>query len=267
MVGAGALGSWASDFLGKRLKALTMPLPMRIIDFDEVDNRNYANQFFTLAHQDKPKAEIVAKRLEGYDILATPVVEKIDENNIEELIKPDSTRFMLSLVDNVEARTLLWMMSVRHDIPCLHAGVSKSGHGTVYWTAQGFDHYFNMGIKGRLQGNSTQGAEKAVDEKLPPCEMLEFGMLCLQTAMAIAKASTLHLGKDPEEVFGGEEPPEGTMVSFKSLPDFHQVDSAKQVRVHGQDEDKESEAADAEDEGSEGEGEKDGVEKVAVEKP
>lgn len=263
-IGAGALGSWTLDFLAKRLKALSIVIPIRIIDFDEVDDRNYANQFFTLEHKGKSKAEIVAERVRGYGLEAIPVVEKIDENNVESLIDPEKTKVMLDMVDNAEARTLAWLMSVKHDIACMHAGVSKAGHGMSIWTAKDWDHYFNMGLKGRLQGNSKQGAEKAADEKLPPCEMLEFGMLCLQTSMSSAKATSLYFGKDPDKVFGGSEPPEGTMVCFKSLPEFHQVDSSKKVRVHGEpDQEEESEDGQAE-KLEEGEGEKQEQEEAAT---
>lgn len=241
-VGAGALGSWTLDLLAKRLKALSLPIPIRVIDFDEVDHRNYANQFFTLGHKGQSKAEVIVERIKGYDIAATAVKEKIDEHNIEDLIKPSETRLLLNMVDNAHARTLLWMMSVKHDIACMHSGVSKAGHGTVIWTAKGYDHWFNMGIKGRLQGNAKQNAEAANDEKLPPCELLEFGSLCIQTSMAAAKAVTMYFGRDPEKNFGGEVPPDGTMVCFKTLPDFHQVDNHKGVKVHGQEDDERDEA-------------------------
>ncbi len=231
-VGAGALGSWTLDIMTKRLVALGLKPDVRIIDFDVVDDRNFANQFFTKAHKGKYKCDVMADRLSQYGVKATAVPEKLTEDNIEQLIVPAKTRIVIDMVDNVEARTLLWMYSVSYNKACLHAGVAKEGHGKAIWTTKGYDHWFSDGIKGRLQGNSTQDAESAKDEKLPPCEMLEFASLCIQTSMATAQAVTMYYGKDPEAFFKGADVPMTTMVNYRTFADKHYVDAKKGCKIH-----------------------------------
>jgi len=232
VVGAGAVGSYGVEFLAARLAALEMTSRFTVIDHDTIDHRNYANQFFTPADKDKAKAEVMAERLRHYNHDADAVVDKITSSNLLTII-PEETQIVLDMVDNIKARELLWLYSLRRDIPCLHVSVSKAGHGKVVWSVKNHDH-FNIGVKAQLQGNSAQDMEAVQDVKDPPCKLVEFSGLCIQAGMAASKAVTLWAGKDPEAYFGGEISPDpGTMVAFRVLRDAHGIDPNREIAIHG----------------------------------
>jgi len=232
IVGAGAVGSYGAEFLSARLTALEIPSKFTIIDNDTIDNRNFANQFFTPADLDKPKAEVMAERVKDYGHEAVAIVEKVTAENLLSII-PDDTQIVLDMVDNIKARELLWLYSIRKDVPCLHVSVGKAGHGKAVWSVRNHDH-FNIGVKAKLQGNSAQDMAAVQDVKDPPCKLVEFASLCIQAGMATGKAITLFAGKDPEAYFGGEvEPTLGTMVAFRMLRDGHMIDQTREIAVHG----------------------------------
>lgn len=232
IVGAGAVGSYGAEFLAARLAALEIPSKFTLIDHDTIDHRNFANQFFTPSDKDKPKAEVMAERVRMYGHVADSVVDKITPDNLLTLI-PEGTQVVLDMVDNIKARELTWLYSLRKDIPCLHVAVSKAGHGKLVWSVKDHDH-FNIGIKAKLQGNSSLDMAAVEDVKDPPCKLVEFSSLCIQAGMAAGKAVTIWAGKDPEAYFGGEVNPEpGTMVAFRVVRDGHMLDNTRPIAVHG----------------------------------
>jgi len=232
IVGAGAVGSYGAEFLAARLAAVEIPSKFTIIDHDIIDTRNFANQFFTPADKDKPKAELMAKRVLDYGHEAEAVVDKITSDNLLKII-PAGTQVLLDMVDNIKARELLWLYSIRQDVPCLHVSVGKAGHGKAVWSVRNHDH-FNIGIKAKLQGNSAQDMEAVEDVKDPPCKLIEFAGLCIQAGLAAGKAVTIFAGKDPEAYFGGEVSPDpGTMVAFRVLRDGHMIDQTREIAIHG----------------------------------
>ena len=114
VVGAGAVGSYGAEFLAARLAALEMTSKFTVIDHDMIDHRNYANQFFTPADKDKPKAEVMAERLRCYNHDADFVVDKVTSGNLLTII-PEDTHIVLDMVDNIKARELLWLYSLRKE--------------------------------------------------------------------------------------------------------------------------------------------------------
>lgn len=232
VVGAGAVGSYGAEFLAARLAALEIPSRFTIIDHDEIDNRNFANQFFTPADKGSAKAEVMAERVKGYDHEAEGIVDKVTSDNLLKII-PEGTQILLDMVDNIKARELTWLYSLRKDVPCLHVAVSKAGHGKAVWSVRGHDH-FNIGIKAKLQGNTAQDMAAVEDVKDPPCKLIEFAGLCMQAGLAASKSVTIFSGKDPEAYFGGEVEPElGTMVAFRVLRDGHMIDQTREIAIHG----------------------------------
>lgn len=231
-VGAGAVGSYALEFVAARLAALEIQSTFVVIDHDEIDNRNFANQFFSMADEKKSKAEVMASRVKEYRHSSVALKEMLTVKNIEGLLEKHNIHMILDMVDNLKARELSWMASISNNIPCIHASVSKAGHGKVIWSVRDFDH-FNSGVRAKMDGNSALDVEKMQDEKDPPCKLIGFSGLCIQTGMATAKAVTLYHGKDPEAYFGGDDPPFGTMLSFLTKPDSHEVDLNRPPRVFG----------------------------------
>jgi len=232
IVGAGAVGSYGAEFLAARLAAVEIPSKFTIIDHDIIDTRNFANQFFTPADKDKPKAELMANRVMDYGHEAEAIVDKITADNLLKII-PAGTHILLDMVDNIKARELLWLYSIRQDVPCLHVSVGKAGHGKAVWSVRNHDH-FNIGIKAKLQGNSAQDMESVQDVKDPPCKLIEFAGLCIQAGLATGKAVTIFSGRDPEAYFGGEVNPDpGTMVAFRVFRDGHAIDQTREIAIHG----------------------------------
>lgn len=232
IVGAGAVGSYGAEFLAARLTAVEIPSKFTIIDHDTIDNRNFANQFFTPADKDKPKAEVMARRILDYGHQAESIVDKVTADNLLKII-PEGTQVILDMVDNIKARELLWLYSIRQNVPCLHVSVGKAGHGKAVWSVKNHDH-FNIGIKARLQGNTAHDLESIQDVKDPPCKLIEFAGLCIQAGLVTGKAITIFSGVDPEAYFGGEvKPTPGTMVAFRIFRDGHEVDKSRDLAIYG----------------------------------
>lgn len=196
LVGAGFLGSlWAEEF-AKRLFATDTPLGFNIIDFDDVERRNVANQNFTPRDIGKPKCVAVAERVEAYGLYVRPIYEKLTDANKDGML--EETTFLVSATDNMECRNLLWYHGTAKHIPILHLGVSQKGTGAVEWTL--WDDYDSWTLSpAALKGKH---APPPAVEKLRPCELIAFRGLGLNCAVAGAKAAGIWYGVDPEKSAG-----------------------------------------------------------------
>lgn len=220
LVGCGFLGSLLAEEIGKRWFALNERTGIRLIDFDTIEDRNAANQGFTLADAGMLKASTVANRLStSYHIHTDGVARRLDKSNQDELL--DDTEIIISALDNIPTRTLLWYYARAHRIPLLTLGISQQGTGTVEWTIGEYDTYSlspiaTLGQKKKLEALAN------VPKELKPCELIAFRGLGLNVAVAAAKALGIYIGFDPEKVIDGNVLP-GTATTWDATNTGHSL--------------------------------------------
>lgn len=229
IVGAGFLGGLFAEEWGKRLFAYERSGPVSVIDFDRVEDRNAANQVFTVkdGEQGVFKSEAVRDRLLKYNVEVPHLrPTKLDKSNIDTLLH--GTTLIVSAVDNLPTRQLLWYYGKAKDVPVLHLGVSQGGTGNVDWTYGKTDTWSLSPIA--LLGQGRRLSFEKSTETLPPCELVAFRGLGLNTALAGAKAAGIYHGWDAENVLSEQVMP-GTMTVWTSTNTSHAL-----VSVHQEDE-------------------------------
>lgn len=208
IVGCGFLGSLFAEELAKRLYAFEEKRPVRLIDYDTVEERNAANQNFTRqdGQDEMYKVDVISLMLDNYGVFAETSEgddhlrpAKLTRENYQELL--DGSEIVVSALDNMEARMLVWAWGKQHKKPVIHLGISQGGSGEVTWTAPGHESWtlapqFTVGNK-KHKKNEESG--EAGVQKLPPCELIAFRGLGLNTSLAGAKALGIYLGLDPEK--------------------------------------------------------------------
>lgn len=221
IVGCGFLGSLVAEEIGKRWFAFDEDENIMCIDFDHVEKRNAANQGFTLSNEGETKADAVCQRLRAHGVRTDRQVIRVEKNNIEAVLA-DAT-FIISAVDNIPTRTMLWYYARKHGIPMLSLGVSQQGTGVIEWTHGEYDTYsLNplaiMGQREKLESLAN------VPRELKPCELIGFRGLGLNVAVAAAKAIGIWKGFDPEKVLGADEPlPRSTYTTWDATNTGHSL--------------------------------------------
>ena len=119
VVGCGGLGSPVLTYL-----AMAGVGFIRMIDCDEVSLTNLNRQFFyEQASLNKVKCEEAAEFLKKRNpqITITPVYEKIDEENVEELLKESDV--VVDCVDRIGVRKIVGRACKKLGIPLIEAGI------------------------------------------------------------------------------------------------------------------------------------------------
>ena len=137
LVGCGFLGSLFAEEFAKRAFAFDEELEWTLIDFDQVEERNAANQNFDLLNAEESKVEAVEDRLMGYRNTVSAHAIRLDKTNINELLH--DAGLVVSAVDNLPTRELLWYYAKETRKPLLHLGISQMGTGNVEWTVGRYD--------------------------------------------------------------------------------------------------------------------------------
>lgn len=221
LVGCGFLGSLLAEEVGKRWFALNEKTSLNLIDFDAVEERNAANQGFTRNDEGSPKVEAVGARLDKYGVWSVALEKRLTKENQNELL--DGSELIVSALDNIPTRTLLWYYAKANRIPLLTLGISQAGTGTIEWTHGKHDTY-------SLSPLSTLGQKKKLDSlvnvprELKPCELIAFRGLGLNVAVAASKAVGIFKGLDPEKVLEGRELP-GVMTTWDATNTGHSLRS------------------------------------------
>ena len=121
-VGAGAIGTFSA------LALAMMNADVTILDFDVIEDANLNRQFLFYGSIGLNKAIVLANRLNKYCKNIKGIGEKIDKN-----FDPSGYDFVLSCVDNNEARYYMNIASMRYNIPLINGGSSLSaGHAMPY---------------------------------------------------------------------------------------------------------------------------------------
>lgn len=196
VIGCGFVGGLFVEELCKRLYAFERSMDFLLVDFDLVEPRNAANQIYRpIPHAEEPKAMVMMGVVQDYGMGAEALVLRVDKDNIADVLSRSD--LVVSAVDNMETRTLLWYYCRGNDIPLLHLGVSQGGIGAVEWTFSEDDEAHDTWSLSPIALRDRKTAFAPV-AKLPPCELIGFRGLGLNVGLAGAKAVAIAIGLDPE---------------------------------------------------------------------
>lgn len=128
IVGAGALGSHVALFLRN------IQDPIRIVDFDKVEQKNVWAQFHTTMSLRRNKAKALAQSLQGmFGDKIDAVPHKLTKDNIDTVFK--DAELILDCTDNIAARNLIQGYTTDVGLPCLHGSLSADGSfARVMWS-------------------------------------------------------------------------------------------------------------------------------------
>lgn len=127
IVGVGALGSHVVLFLRN------LGVPLKVIDFDKVEQRNTQSQFHGIKTVGKSKVSSIQQTL---DFLFKSKIEGVSHqlvsDNLSQLL--GGSQLVIDCVDNAATRRIIQGYVREHNIPCLHGAVSADGSfGQVIW--------------------------------------------------------------------------------------------------------------------------------------
>lgn len=143
IVGAGALGSHLALF------ARNWENPLRIVDFDKVEQKNTQAQFHSRMGLRRNKAQALQQSLQGlFGIKIEAVPHKLVGDNADQLLA--DAVLVIDCTDNAAARRTIQDHVRAHGIPCLHGALSADGSfGRVVW-----DEHFTADEEGQ-EGEAT----------------------------------------------------------------------------------------------------------------
>lgn len=198
LIGCGFLGSLFAEEFGKQCFAADVTVTVTCIDDDTVDHRNPANQGFTPADIDRPKAAVVAERLALYGL---DTIERVTRVAADFTVDPDETLVIVSCVDTMATRTALWSSGRAGPVPVCQLGLSLDGTGTVEWTAPGWDTWslspMALGV---------QQVSDVPSGVTPPCQLVAMRFDGHAIAVAGAHAVAAYFGfpdpRRPDGAFG-----------------------------------------------------------------
>jgi len=198
VVGCGFLGSELIEELCKASFSLDIPLEMRVIDYDNWEKRNSANQNVPLsvAELGDYKVNHAASICKAYQIPCIPLPLMLTDNSIQELL--GNTELLFDATDNVSTRQRLWGIG-KTTQPCIHLGISRNGEGRVEWSSPEFDN-FSLAPTKLVFVSGHQD-----DVKEPPCDLFTHRMTGLLTVQGAVRAFVMFLGKNPWQYLEGLE--------------------------------------------------------------
>lgn len=217
IVGAGFVGSLFAEEFAKRAWAFGLEpedCTLTLVDFDEVDDRNPANQGFTPLDIGANKAVAVSARLTEYGWGGSCIAVQ-DRWEPTQSVDPAETLLLVSCVDNLATRQAHWLVGKAQGVPVLHVGLSLDGFGRVEWTAGDHDTFALSPV--------ALGGQQPVDPPsgvTPPCQLIAMRLAGHAVAVAAACAATAYFGQpDPEQLLPeGLAPERGTMLTLDTHP-------------------------------------------------
>ena len=125
--GGGALGSHAL------LLARDLQHDLAVIDFDRVETKNLASQWFVKQMVGKNKATALKMELLNfYDVKLQDFTVKLTALNVETLL--GDAGLVVECFDNAESRRVVQSFVRSKQKPCVHAGLAANGEfGVVRW--------------------------------------------------------------------------------------------------------------------------------------
>ena len=146
--GIGALGS------GALLACRNLPAELRLIDFDRVEAKNLAAQWFVKQSVGKNKAEAARLQLANfYGVKAEALGVRMISQNVSTLLA--DCDLAVDGFDNVASRTLLADHAREHGLPLVHGGLAGDGSfGLVRW-----DDRFTLDAEDQAGQATCEGGE------------------------------------------------------------------------------------------------------------
>jgi hypothetical protein len=125
--GGGALGSHAL-FLARDLEP-----ELAVIDFDRVETKNLASQWFVSQMVGKNKATALKAQLQNfYGLKIQDYTVKLTALNVDAIL--GSADLAVDCFDNAESRKMVQDYARAKKKPCVHAGLAANGEfGVVRW--------------------------------------------------------------------------------------------------------------------------------------
>lgn len=210
VIGLGFLGSIFLDEFARRAFAKPIPVDFVLIDAEEVEPKNAANQNFLVTDAGTPKTQIFRERLRHMKLAVHDTHhERLTQENLHFLLK--SARLIVDAVDNLATRQLLWSYGMAHAVPVLHLGLTPDGVGKVEWTAPDQDSF-------SLAPQYTIGRKVTDPQSVEaPCELVRMRAAGVLTGLAGAVALSIFLGFDPEGHLGqGDHDVFGWMTDWRA---------------------------------------------------
>ena len=135
--GGGALGSHAL-FLARDLQH-----DLAVVDFDRVETKNLASQWFVKQTIGKNKATALKMQLLNfYDVKLQDYTVKLTALNVEAIA--GEAGLVVECFDNAEGRRVVQNYARSKQKPCIHAGLAANGEfGVVRW-----DQHFTIDEEG-----------------------------------------------------------------------------------------------------------------------
>lgn len=127
VVGVGALGS---HFV---LLARNWDNPLRIVDFDRIEQKNTQSQFHSRMGLRKNKAQALQQALQGlFGTKVEAVPHRLTADNAGKLL--GDAALVVDCTDNAEARRLIRDQVRKDRTPCLHGALSgDGGFARIVW--------------------------------------------------------------------------------------------------------------------------------------
>jgi len=172
IIGVGALGSHVA------LALRNLKQGLRVIDFDNVEQKNVLAQFHTKMSLRRNKAHALSQTFQGlFGVKVDVVPHKLTNDNKNEVLK--GSELLIDCTDNITAREIIKCWAKDNQIPCLHGALSADGtFARIIW-----DEVFVADAEGN------EGEATCIDG-----EHLPFFMLAAST-MAIEAERFLKSGK------------------------------------------------------------------------
>ena len=163
--GAGALGSTAVQF------CRNLATELRVVDFDRVESKNLAAQWFVKQSVGKHKAEAIRLQLANfYGVKAEAMPVRLAVTNAAQLLA--GATLAVDCFDNADSRNVLAEAARAAGVPLVHAAIAADGtFGIVRWderftadredapgqpTCEGGEHLPMIGLVGTTLARAIQ---------------------------------------------------------------------------------------------------------------
>ena len=125
--GVGALGSTAV------LLCRSLPIELRVVDFDRVEAKNLAAQWYVKQSVGKAKAEAIRLQLANFfGVKAEAMAVRLAAGNAAQLL--DGCALAVDCFDNADSRLALAAAARAAEVPLVHAALAGDGtFGIVRW--------------------------------------------------------------------------------------------------------------------------------------
>lgn len=127
IIGVGQIGSHAGV-------ALRNEGALKVIDFDQVEQKNVLSQAHGKMALRRNKAQSFAQMMQGmFGLKVDAIPHKLTGDNVGQLL--GGSDLILDCTDNIAARLLIQGYAKANDIPCLHGALAATGDfARIVWT-------------------------------------------------------------------------------------------------------------------------------------